>query len=61
MFDPAHMNELIRLDPDLPPVKRWISWAISMPEMVDDLARAFGTKEERKMLKELMKRRPNNA
>lgn len=58
MFDDKEkMNELIRLDPDLPAVKRWITWAVFMPDMADELARIYGTKAERKMLKELMEKR----
>lgn len=55
MFNSESMNELVQMDIDLPPVKRWITWAIQMPEMADALAKAYGTKDERKMLKELMK------
>lgn len=56
MWTPEYMNELVSIDMDLPPVKRWQSMAIFMPDMADDLARAYGTRQERKEMKTLLKK-----
>ena len=59
MFDDkAKMNELVSMDPDLPAIKRWMHMAIFMPDLAEHLAMAYGTKEERKMMKELMQKGP---
>jgi len=58
MFDdPVKMNELVSMDPDLPPIKRWQMEAIFWPDLANVLAKRFGSKQEQKDMKELMSKK----
>lgn len=58
-WTPEYMNEMVSIDLDLPLIKRWQSMAIFFPDMADDLARAYGTKAERKQMKALKNKNPS--
>lgn len=55
MFDPEQANEIISIDMDLPPIKRWQWWCIQFPDAALGLARRYGTKKDVKYWRDKQK------
>lgn len=54
------MLEEVSIDPDLPALPRWMMLALFHNEDAELLARAFGTKEQRDLMKRLLGEKDKN-